>query len=213
MSTFENGDKPSISQIKPITTSEVSELDGSNLAAAAELNDRLRGKLVLKPWRTRHVMSFHFACSTVIINCRYLLNSTLSLNYTSWRLIILFHPCHQFPLTSIFMSPSYQQVLGSVHCINVQTNPSLRSQLPRYLPPFTRPPVLYVSSMAVEHRSHFWQHWDSCFRQHANPWNRVVQHNSKLYDRYFHTTRSLLGFYLQSQHKRHGPSHCRWDAP
>jgi hypothetical protein len=55
MSAFENGDKPSISQIKPITTSEATELDGPTLAAA-ELNDRLRGKLVLKPWRTRYVL-------------------------------------------------------------------------------------------------------------------------------------------------------------
>lgn len=52
MSTFENGDKPGLSQIKPITTSEITELDGPTLAAA-EQNDRVFGKLVLKPWRTR----------------------------------------------------------------------------------------------------------------------------------------------------------------
>jgi hypothetical protein len=55
MSTFENGDKPALSQIKPITTSEVSELDGPTLAAA-EQNDRLRGQLVLRPWRIRYVI-------------------------------------------------------------------------------------------------------------------------------------------------------------
>jgi hypothetical protein len=52
MSTFENGDKPSISRIKPLTTSDVSELDGPTLAAA-EHNNRLSGRLVLKPWCKR----------------------------------------------------------------------------------------------------------------------------------------------------------------
>jgi hypothetical protein len=52
MSTYENGDKPRISQIKPIATSEVTELDGPTLAPA-ERNDRHFGNLVLKPWRTR----------------------------------------------------------------------------------------------------------------------------------------------------------------
>ena len=80
MSTFENDGKPSLSQIKPLNTSEVTELDGPTLAAA-EQNDRLRGKLVLRPWRTRYVISPYSRYFVVLIIHVYQLDSALLLTY------------------------------------------------------------------------------------------------------------------------------------
>ena len=49
MATYENGMKPSLSQVKPLSTSETVEHD-----PAVEHDLNIQHKLVLRPWRVRY---------------------------------------------------------------------------------------------------------------------------------------------------------------